>query len=549
MIKIKSLINKLLIQPSETNEETAGSSRFRQTVSEAETAPTAKEARRIYLNAAKDRAGETAMALAIPLSGGVAGPVVADATNTAFAIDGLYNLASGNGVQKTYRLAKQGDWAGATKSAVGDALNIAMTVPAVRLLGGVGKGLAAGNSLKESYTLDLIGRELNNGIRTTPIIINPVQQNILAGKLGWAPRQTKVLWHNSDTPITKLKTSFPAWDVVKRDAPLGHVWTTGTETKQGFIGARPFHNRSTEKVILSKPMIQLNESIGNGKNTVRNEILRFVDQSGADAVNFSNIRDNTLQNQDVYAVFKDIDIIPRLTPAEMLGVPKSLRSNPKALEDPQYWGYQQWNQRYNAAVESGNLEEAQRLRDLHFNSHAKNNVIVDDLGMPKKVYHGSPEEFNVFDYTKSAKYPDGHFFFGEDFDYVKSHVKRRTSENPNIKSYYLYDTEKYPINKNKIDKRIVPHITDKNEFPLKNELSSDMASYIMTHFQDKPHIIYGYDVGREVMSGKYDYAVPFNTQIKLTNPITYDDGKIIPIVKRDNFRNPDIRYKQGGKIK
>ena len=59
-----------------------------------------------------------------------------------------------------------------------------MTVPAVRLLGGVGKGLAAGNSLKESYTLDLIGRELNNGIRTTPIIINPVQQNILAGKLG-----------------------------------------------------------------------------------------------------------------------------------------------------------------------------------------------------------------------------------------------------------------------------------------------------------------------------------------------------------------------------
>ena len=109
MIKIKSLINKLLIQPSETNEETAGSSRFRQTVSEAETAPTAKEARRIYLNAAKDRAGETAMALAIPLSGGVAGPVVADATNTAFAIDGLYNLASGNGVQKTYRLAKQGD--------------------------------------------------------------------------------------------------------------------------------------------------------------------------------------------------------------------------------------------------------------------------------------------------------------------------------------------------------------------------------------------------------------------------------------------------------
>ena len=49
------------------------------------------------------------MAFAIPLSGGIAGPVVADAVNTAFAIDGLYNIASKNGVQKTYRLAKEGD--------------------------------------------------------------------------------------------------------------------------------------------------------------------------------------------------------------------------------------------------------------------------------------------------------------------------------------------------------------------------------------------------------------------------------------------------------
>ena len=99
--------------------------------------------------------------------------------------------------------------------------------------------------------------------------------------------------------------------MVKRDAPVGHVWTTGTETRQGFIGARPFHNRSVEPVTLSKPMVQLNESVGTGKNAVRNEILRFADQSGADAVNFSNIADNTLQNQDIYAVFKDVNLKPK----------------------------------------------------------------------------------------------------------------------------------------------------------------------------------------------------------------------------------------------
>lgn len=30
-----------------------------------------------------------------------------------------------------------------------------------------------------------------------------------------------------------------------------------------------------------------------------------------------------------------------ITEAEKLGIPKGLRSNPKALEDPYYWGYEQ----------------------------------------------------------------------------------------------------------------------------------------------------------------------------------------------------------------
>ena len=166
-----------------------------------------------------------------------------------------------------------------------------------------------------------------------------VDKNILAGKIGWSPKESRVLWHNSETPISKLETTFPTWDVTERGAPLGHVWTTGTETTQGFIGARPYHNRGV--VELNKPMVQLNESIGNGKNAARNEILKFADQSGADAVNFSNIKDNTLSNQDVYAIFKDVNVKPKLTEAERLGITKSMRSNPKALEDPYYWGYKQ----------------------------------------------------------------------------------------------------------------------------------------------------------------------------------------------------------------
>jgi hypothetical protein len=81
-----------------------------------------------------------------------------------------------------------------------------------------------------------------------------------------------------------------------------------------------------------------------------------------------------------------------LTEAEKLGIPKSLRSDARALEDPYYWGYEQWNQRYNDAVKAGNMEEAQRLRDLHFKIKTPDNKLVDYKGNAHKVYHGSPED-------------------------------------------------------------------------------------------------------------------------------------------------------------
>lgn len=44
-------------------------------------------------------------------------------------------------------------------------------------------------------------------------------------------------------------------------------------------------------------------------------------------------------------------------------------------------------------------------------------------------------------------------------------------------------------------------------------------------------------------TGRISVAVPRPSQIKLADPITYDDsGKVIPLSKRDNFSNPDIRW-------
>jgi hypothetical protein len=64
--------------------------------------------------------------------------------------------------------------------------------------------------------------------------------------------------------------------------------------------------------------------------------------------------------------------------------------------------------------------------------------------------------------------------------------------------------------------------------------------------------VYGLDAITNYLnqSSGMEFGVLRRNQFKLTNPITRTKiGKIIPIVKRDNFHNPDIRYKQGGVLK
>ena len=90
------------------------------------------------------------------------------------------------------------------------------------------------------------------------------------------------------------------------------------------------------------------------------------------------------------SIVKSIKQISKpMSEAERLGIPKGMRSSKKSLEDPYYWGYQQWNQRYNDAIRFGNPEEVQRIRDLHFITKAPNIKAVDENGMPLHLYHGT----------------------------------------------------------------------------------------------------------------------------------------------------------------
>lgn len=55
--------------------------------------------------------------------------------------------------------------------------------------------------------------------------------------------------------------------------------------------------------ILKKPMVQIGNIPAQGKNKLRNHILREAEQSGADAVKFQGIKDNKASNQNVIFIF------------------------------------------------------------------------------------------------------------------------------------------------------------------------------------------------------------------------------------------------------
>lgn len=183
----------------------------------------------------------------------------------------------------------------------------------------------------------------------------------------------------------------------------------------------------------------------------------------------------------------------------------------------------EWDAAYNAALKNNDVAELQRLRKLHFIGKTPNNKAVNDKQKdPLMLYHGTDAKFNVFDENYIGIRDLG--YFGRGFYFSPN--KNYASNYGNTKQAYVNITN--------------PIITDANDMSLmgKNINNNDgvlvkMGDDLIT-LDDK--ITTNSDELFEVLVSK-----PY--QIKSARSITYDDsGKIIPLSKRDNFTNPDIRF-------
>ena len=187
----------------------------------------------------------------------------------------------------------------------------------------------------------------------------------------------------------------------------------------------------------------------------------------------------------------------------------------------------QWTAAQDAAIAKGDMAEAQRLRDLHFKVNAYDTKIVDDVGNPLRVYHGTKNKFNTFDESLYGTTDAGTYGTGI---YTTPYKDYAELYGDNIMN--LYANIKYPV--------------DARKFSIE-----DLS---IGRLEEGKNIFRWHDIGgvRDGVLGKnflintkYPYEVVSHkpNNVKLADAVTYDDKGIrIPLGKRDNFKLNDIRY-------
>lgn len=166
---------------------------------------------------------------------------------------------------------------------------------------------------------------------------------------------------------------------------------------------------------------------------------------------------------------------------------------------------------YMAAVERGDMETAQKMVDEAANAAFKDSVLRGKDGSLIKVYHGSPETFNVFR-GKEIGGTGNYFSPWESFaiEYGDTRAFYLNLTNP---AMYDYDWNK--VNGVPADK-------------------SDGFIYVPEDMEG------GIDQNKV---GDTEIVVYDSNKIKSADPVTYDDnGNVIPLSERFQTTSPDIRY-------
>ena len=143
--------------------------------------------------------------------------------------------------------------------------------------------------IKKDINLKKLSKVLEQLFQNTEIPNKEPRLNV-----GWAPAQTVTVAHGSNVPLTQFIVPYPEQWAVTRGASPYTFYTNIGEEPVGMMRNRRYWNKY--KQTLRKPMVQVGEAVGDGKNNTRNQIMENAMSAGADGLILDGIADNKAKN-------------------------------------------------------------------------------------------------------------------------------------------------------------------------------------------------------------------------------------------------------------
>ena len=205
----------------------------------------------------------------------------------------------------------------------------------------------------------------------------------------------------------------------------------------------------------------------------------------------------------------------------------------------------QWDEAYNAAIANNDLNEAQRLRDLHFKVKAPNTKVIDSNGNPIKTYHGNmigdsdyhSKGLNPYSTNRSSRGSSGYFSSSSE------EIADSYRLTPDAKIHQVYLNYERPL---VIDAQGAHYSTIGTDRIANKAFSQGSDGVIIRNVEDAGiGRINGPVVGEARIADDYISTVGrAKSSDAVTKRVNIFTGKdeIIPLSERDNFLNPDVRY-------
>ena len=200
---------------------------------------------------------------------------------------------------------------------------------------------------------------------------------------------------------------------------------------------------------------------------------------------------------------------------------------------------------YMDAVNSGDMEKAGRMVRDAFKAAFPNTKVVDENGEPLMVFHGAQSsdlrpdfyEFSVEKMNNGRTFGDGYYFTSSK-ELAEKYAKRLLGsfDNGTYEKYSPRVIPAYLNIENMVDVEAGEGLRNRireQRTRIWNEIGRMYDGLVVRDIKD------GYDIEADT------YLVRDNRNIKSAEPVTYDeDGKVIPLSKRFDAKNSDIRFRE-----